>query len=71
MIMEKSEIEKIRNRITWPIVDDAKKWMQRQPRSLDEKKAYSDAVWSVIHLIFPEGGQANHTMDRLEKLLFK
>jgi hypothetical protein len=68
--MEPTELEKIRNYITSPILQNAQYWLNRQLRSLDDKKAYADAVWDVLSVIFPQGSQVNHTVDRLEKLFF-
>ena len=68
--MEPSELEKIRNRITAPVLQNAKYWLNRQPRSLEEKKVYADAVWDVLIVVFPQGSQVNHTVDRLEILFF-
>ena len=68
--MEPSELEKIRNYITQPVLQLAKHWLDRQPRSLEEKKAYSDAIWDLMTIIFPGSAQVVHTCERLEKLFF-
>ena len=64
------EIEKIRNYITLPILQDATQWLHRKPRSQEEKIAYSDAAWNVVALVFTHVEQLNHTSAALEKLLF-
>jgi len=68
--MEPTQLEKIRNNITSPVLHNAKLWLNRTPRSLEDKKAYVDAIWDALSVIFPHGSQVNHTVDRLEILFF-
>ncbi len=72
--MDEKELEKIRNYITEPVVQDARFWLNRAThgeRTHAEKSAYLSGVYNALALIFPTGGQLSHTTKALEKLLFK
>jgi hypothetical protein len=68
--MDKTELEKIRNRITNPILQNAKYWLDRHPRSLEDRNIYVDAVWDALSTVFTQGSQVNHTVDRQEQFFF-
>ena len=64
------KLDNIRNRITFPILHNAKLWYNRTPRSLEDKKAYVEGIWDALIVIFPDGRQVQHTVDKLEQFFF-
>jgi len=65
------QLEKIRNNITLPILQDARRWLIPIGEKTEaEKVAYSDGLYSALALVFTHGAQLAHTMAAIDKLFF-